>query len=41
MGKNCIRFKKMDQIPYDLIGELASKMTSEEWISIYESLIKK
>ena len=30
MGKSCIRFKKMDQIPYDLIGELASKMTSEE-----------
>ena len=41
MGKSCIRFKKMDQIPYDLIGELASKMTSEEWISIYESSIKK
>lgn len=41
MGKSCIRFKKMDQIPYDLIGELASKMTSEEWISIYESSTKK
>lgn len=41
MGKSCIRFKKMDQIPFDLIGELASKMTSEEWISIYESSIKK
>lgn len=41
MGKSCIRFKKMDQIPYDLIGELASKMTPEEWISIYESSIKK
>ena len=41
MGKSCIRFKKMDQIPYDLIGELTSKMTSEEWISIYESSIKK
>ena len=41
MGKSCIRFKKMDQIPYDLIGELASKLTPEEWISIYESSIKK
>lgn len=41
MGKSCIRFKKINQIPYDLIGELASKMTSEEWISIYESSIKK
>lgn len=41
MGKSCVRFKKMDQIPYDLIGELASKMTTEEWIKIYEKNIKK
>jgi Domain of unknown function (DU1801) len=36
MGKCCIRFKKMDQIPFKLIGELAGKMTVKEWISIYE-----
>ena len=24
MGKSCVRFKKMDDIPYELIGELAS-----------------
>jgi len=36
MGKSCIRFKKMDDIPYDLIGELASKMTVGDWISRYE-----
>jgi len=41
MGKSCIRFKKMDQIPYDLIGKLASKMTSTEWISLYENRFKK
>lgn len=41
MGKSCIRFKKMDDIPYDLIGELASKMTSKAWIDIYESKLKK
>jgi uncharacterized protein YdhG (YjbR/CyaY superfamily) len=41
MGKSCIRFKKMDQIPFELIGELVSKMTVEDWISIYESEIKK
>lgn len=41
MGKSCIRFKYIDDIPYQLIGELASKMTSEEWISIYEKNIKK
>jgi uncharacterized protein YdhG (YjbR/CyaY superfamily) len=41
MGKGCIRFKKPDQIPYDLIGELCGKMTPLEWIEIYENLIKK
>lgn len=41
MGKSCIRFKKMEEIPFDLIGQLAAKMTSEEWIHIYESHFKK
>ena len=41
MGKSCVRFKKMDDIPYTLIEELAQKMTVDEWISIYESVIKK
>ncbi len=41
MGKSCIRFKYMDDIPYDLLGELASKMTVEDWISSYESVVKK
>jgi len=36
MGKSCIRFKKPEQIPYELIGKLASKITPEEWIKIYE-----
>lgn len=41
MGKSCIRFKKIEEIPYKLIGELASKMTTKEWIKIYEKAIKK
>ena len=40
MGKSCIRFKKIDQIPFELIGELASKITVGDWINIYESEIK-
>ena len=40
MGKSCIRLKKMDDIPYKLIGELSKKMTSRDWISIYEKNIK-
>lgn len=41
MGKSCIRFKKLDAIPYALIGQLAAKLSVEEWIAIYESQIKK
>ena len=41
MGKSCVRFKKMNDIPYDLIAELATKFTVEEWISTYESVIVK
>lgn len=41
MGKCCIRFKKMDDIPYELIGKLVSKMNFKEWISIYTKALKK
>jgi uncharacterized protein YdhG (YjbR/CyaY superfamily) len=41
MGKSCIRFKKMEAIPFDLIAELASKITVKDWIDIYELNIKK
>lgn len=41
MGKSCIRFKKMDKVPYELIGKLASKVTVQEWIALYERTIKK
>ena len=40
MGKSCVRFKKMDAIPYALIGQLAAKLSVNEWIAIYESQIK-
>jgi hypothetical protein len=36
MGKACIRFKKLDDIPLQLIGELASKMSPQEWIALYK-----
>lgn len=41
MGKSCIRFKKIDQIPLKLIGELVKKMTVKDWISLYEGQLKK
>ncbi len=41
MGKSCIRFKKTEDIPFELIGELMQKMTVQDWIAIYESELKK
>lgn len=41
MGKSCIRFKKPEQIPFKLIGELVRKMSAKEWIEIYEKNLKK
>ena len=41
MGKSCIRFKNVKTIPYQLIGELVSKMTPEKWIEIYETNITR
>ena len=40
MGKSCIRFKNPDNIPYELIGELAKKISAENWINTYESKLK-
>ena len=40
MGKSCIRYKKPEDIPYELIGELVAKITVDEWIDEYEKVIK-
>ena len=36
MGKSCMRYKKPEDIPYALIGELVTKITPDDWIEIYE-----
>lgn len=41
LGKSCIRFNHFEDIPYDLIGKLASKMTVKDWVDLYEITIKK
>lgn len=41
MGKSCIRFKKPEEIPFELIAELSQKMTVEDWVQVYEQTIKK
>ena len=41
MGKSCIRFKKFDQIPFDLIAERDGKMTVDDSINCYETQLNK
>lgn len=41
MGKSCLRFSNLEKIPYDIIGELAGKMTPQQWIAIYEKNLKR
>jgi hypothetical protein len=41
MGKSCIRFKKMNDIPFALITELVKKMSSAEWVNLYEKEYRK
>jgi hypothetical protein len=36
MGKSCVRFKKLDDIPYTLIAQLMKKVSVKQWIEKYE-----
>ena len=39
MGKSCVRFKKPEHIPFELIGELMRKVSVEEYVSNYLQLL--
>jgi len=39
MGESCIRFKKPEDVPVKLLGKLASKMTPQQWIKIYNEKV--
>ena len=41
MGKSCIRLKKMDRIPFELLSKLVSRISVEEWVTTYERVIKR
>lgn len=41
MGKSCMRFKKEEDIPFQLIGELVQKISVQDWIKTYEAAFKK
>lgn len=41
LGKSCIRFKKVEAIPFDLIGELVTKISVKNWIHKYVEHYKR
>ncbi|WP_430400676.1 DUF1801 domain-containing protein [Flavobacterium sp.] len=41
IGKSCMRFKREEDIPYQLIGQLVQKISVKNWIETYESAFKK
>ena len=41
MGKSCLRYQKTEDIPFELIGELAKKITPQKWVEIYEKNYRK
>jgi len=40
MGKSCVRFKNINEIPFELIAELSKKMTVQNWTELYEKNLK-
>lgn len=41
IGKSCLRIKKPENIPFELIGELVKKMSVADWIKTYEEAFNK
>ena len=40
MGKSCIRFRKLEDLPLDVIGKASARAPVKEYIGYYESNIK-
>ena len=41
MGKSCVRFRKLDDLPLDLVGETVARTPVDEFIRVYEQSRKK
>jgi hypothetical protein len=41
MGKSCVRFRKLDDLPLDLIGRVIAGIPVDKWIAIYEASRKR
>jgi hypothetical protein len=41
LGKSCLRFRRLEDLPLDVIGQVAAWLTPEEYIARYEAIRKK
>lgn len=41
MGKSCVRFKSLDDLPLDVIGRSVASVPMEKWIEVYHASRKK
>jgi len=40
MGKSCIRFKKLEDLPLEVIGKAIARVPVKDYVANYESVIK-
>ena len=36
MGKSCVRFRKLDDVPLDVVGEAVARTSADDFIADYE-----
>ena len=41
MGKSCVRFKKLENLALDVVGEAIRRVSVDAFVSTYESAIKR
>lgn len=41
MGKSCLHFKDLDDIPVDAVAKLITSHTADEWVAIYKKSREK
>lgn len=39
MGKSCVRFKKLDDVPLDIVGEAIQRVPAKDYIAAYEATL--
>jgi hypothetical protein len=40
MGKSCVRFKKIDDVPLEVIGQAFKRVPTKKFIEYYESALQ-